>query len=508
MLSVTKDGTGSGTVTSAPAGISCGASCAQPVTMGSTMTLTASPTSGSTFMGWTGACSGTGACVVTMNALIDVNATFDTDRVDRPLGPNPIPTITTLSPTGATTGSAALSITVSGTGFVPTSVVRWNGAARTTTFLSRTALQASITKADLATAGSPSVTVFNPTPGGGASAAVRFTIAAATTPPTSPTSVVVTKLSSDGTGVNYSVTWGAVSGAASYRYTTGFNDGSAAQQGSVTTTSMTLRLPYHASGAASTAWVCIASLNAMAQASSTVACNAVAVPARPAVPPTSTPVAPAAQPAGLVAAYSFDETSGTTVTDVSGNNNTGTLGATVTRSTQGRFGGALVFNGDSSVTVPNSASLNLTTGMTLEAWVFPTASTSWATTLMKENAQGLAYSLYASSSANRPIVYFNTGASTTRHHYLSGPAALPLNTWSHLAATYDGVTLRLYINGAQVSSQPHTGSIIATTGALRIGGYAAGEFFRGLIDEIRIYNRALSPSEIVTDLNRRVGPTQ
>ena len=108
--------------------------------------------------------------------------------------------------------------------------------------------------------------------------------------------------------------------------------------------------------------------------------------------------------------------------------------------------------------------------MTLEAWVFPTASTNWATTLMKENANGLAYSLYASSSANRPIVYFNTGTSTTRHHYLSGPAALPLNTWSHLAATYDGVTLRLYVNGAQVSSQPDTGSIITSTGALRIGG--------------------------------------
>ena len=133
-----------------------------------------------------------------------------------------------------------------------------------------------------------------------------------------------------------------------------------------------------------------------------------------------------------------------------------------------------------SVTVPNSASLNLTTGMTLEAWVFPTASTGWATTLMKEQTSGLAYSLYASSSANRPIVYFNTGnKSTTRHRYLSGPAALPLNTWSHLAATYDGVTLRLYVNGAQVSSQPHTGSIITSTGALRIGGDSAGRVLPG-----------------------------
>src|SRR5262249_55132331 len=149
----------------------CGATCSQSVTPGTSVTLTATPAAGSSFASWSGACSGTGACVVTMNALMHVNATFDTHRVDRLLG-NPIPTISSLSPTGATAGSAALTITLNGTGFVPTSVVRWNGANRTTTFLSRTALQAKISMADLAAVGSPAVTVFNPTPGGGTSAAV------------------------------------------------------------------------------------------------------------------------------------------------------------------------------------------------------------------------------------------------------------------------------------------------------------------------------------------------
>jgi hypothetical protein len=106
------------------------------------------------------------------------------------------------------------------------------------------------------------------------------------------------------------------------------------------------------------------------------------------------------------------------------------------------------------------------------------------------------------------MVYFNTGRSTTRHRYLSGPAALPLNTWTHVAATYDGATLRLYINGAQVSSQPHSGAIVTSTGALRIGGDSAGEYFQGLLDEIRIYNRALSPSEILGDMNTRIGSGQ
>src|SRR5436309_4411865 len=91
-----------------------------------------------------------------------------------------------------------------------------------------------------------------------------------------------------------------------------------------------------------------------------------------------------AQAPGLVAAYSFNEGSGTAVGDSSGNNNTGTLsGATWT--TAGRFGNALVFNGTSaSVTVPNSASLGLTAAMTLEAWVYPTvAPTGWRAVIDK-----------------------------------------------------------------------------------------------------------------------------
>src|SRR6185503_15223008 len=77
--------------------------------------------------------------------------------------------------------------------------------------------------------------------------------------------------------------------------------------------------------------------------------------------------------AGLVAAYGFNETSGTTTADASGGNNTGTLGSGVTRTTSGRFGGGLVFNGTSGrVTVANTTALNPTTAVTLEAWVNPT----------------------------------------------------------------------------------------------------------------------------------------
>jgi hypothetical protein len=89
---------------------------------------------------------------------------------------NPRPTVTSISPTSATAGGAAFTLTVNGSGFITTSVVKWNGAARTTTFSSSTRLTAAISAADIATAGTIRVTVTNPGPGGGTSASKTFTI--------------------------------------------------------------------------------------------------------------------------------------------------------------------------------------------------------------------------------------------------------------------------------------------------------------------------------------------
>ena len=87
-----------------------------------------------------------------------------------------------------------------------------------------------------------------------------------------------------------------------------------------------------------------------------------------------------------VAAYAFDEGSGTTVTDLSGNGNNGTL-ANTTWAATGKYGKALSFNGTSSrVTIPDSASLHLTSGMTLEAWVNPATTTAaWRDVIYKGN---------------------------------------------------------------------------------------------------------------------------
>lgn len=76
MLTVTKAGTGSGTVTSSPSGINCGSTCSANYSSGASVTLTAAAASGSTFSGWSGACTGTGTCTVSMTAARSVTATF------------------------------------------------------------------------------------------------------------------------------------------------------------------------------------------------------------------------------------------------------------------------------------------------------------------------------------------------------------------------------------------------------------------------------------------------
>lgn len=217
---------------------------------------------------------------------------------------------------------------------------------------------------------------------------------------------------------------------------------------------------------------------------------------------------------GLVAAYNFQEATGAVVVDESGNGNHGTLSCNEylnsactgpTRTTSGKVGKALSFDGlDDWVTINDSASLDLTNGMTLEAWVYPTATMSgWQSVITKEQPGGFGavYYLAANSDLNQPeVAIYNTG-----WRKLYGGSAPSVNQWTYLAGTYDGATLRLYANGSLVSSQAQAGGIQVTNGALRIGGNNYwGEFFRGRIDEIRIYNRALSASDIQSDMSKSV----
>jgi len=207
----------------------------------------------------------------------------------------------------------------------------------------------------------------------------------------------------------------------------------------------------------------------------------------------------------LVAAYNFDEGSGTVLIDRSGNGNQGTLINGPVWST-GKYGGALTFDGANYIVTINDAnSLHLTSAMTLEAWVKSTTTSSgWRTVVLKEIPGDLVYALYGNSGTNQPSVQITTTTTADTR----GTTQLPVNTWVHMAATYDGATLKLYLNGALVSSKAASGSLRASTNPLRIGGNLIwGEYFNGQIDDVRIYNGVLTQAQIQTDSNTPVAPS-
>jgi len=119
---------------------------------------------------------------------------------------NPVPTVTSLSPSSATAGGAAFTLTVTGTNFISGSVVNWNGGSRTTTYVSATQVKAAITAADIASAGTAQVSVTNPSPGGGTSGNSAFTISAANNPVPTVTSLSPSSATAGGAAFTLTVT--------------------------------------------------------------------------------------------------------------------------------------------------------------------------------------------------------------------------------------------------------------------------------------------------------------
>jgi hypothetical protein len=126
---------------------------------------------------------------------------------------NPVPTISAISPASAFAGSQPLTMTVTGSNFISSSVVNWKGVSRTTTYISSSQLSAAITGDDLAAAGTAAVTVFNPTPGGGTSGSLSFTINSAST-----LSVLTTRLPDASHSKTYSYALQAGGGLSPYTW--------------------------------------------------------------------------------------------------------------------------------------------------------------------------------------------------------------------------------------------------------------------------------------------------
>jgi hypothetical protein len=209
-------------------------------------------------------------------------------------------------------------------------------------------------------------------------------------------------------------------------------------------------------------------------------------------------------PAGLSAGWNFNEASGTSAADMSGNNNSATLVNGVGRTT-GVYGGGLTFDGvNDYLTVPNSTSLNISgTGLTLTMWINPQALAGgdsvvlgkfWTTAMTSPYYQ---YGLELSGGTVPNFFIGTTGGPLTA----SMGSALPLNQWTYLAVAFNGTQVSYYVNGAVVSTVPLSATITPTTNPFRIGAdITAQQFFKGSLDEVRLYNRALTAQEVQTDM--------
>jgi hypothetical protein len=209
-------------------------------------------------------------------------------------------------------------------------------------------------------------------------------------------------------------------------------------------------------------------------------------------------VDPADSVPGLVLAFGFDENGGDVTHDASGAGHDAPLSGQAWRT--GKYGSSLEFDGQ-LLTVPSSYLLDLTTGMTLSAWVLrrPDLS-SWSTLLMKNRDDERSYFLYTGSADRPPEICVEVAGSLC----VGGQAPPPASVWTHLAATYDAHELRLYVNGEiDATLADASGTLPQVGGSLHLGGNLVWpqELFRGRLDELRIYNRPLSQAEIQADMS-------
>ena len=215
---------------------------------------------------------------------------------------------------------------------------------------------------------------------------------------------------------------------------------------------------------------------------------------------------------GLVAAYGFSEGSGATTADASGNNNTGTLNG-AGWAAAGHSGNALSFNGSGAfVDLGNGATLQLSGSMTVSAWIRSAAFPADDAAVVSKRTSGrVGFQLDTTVDTGPRTIGFkltsSTGASMARY----GATALQLNQWYHISGVYDAAagTLNVYLNGA-LDNGTLLGTVTSTqqnsTLNVNIGrrAGASGYAFNGLLDEVRIYNRALSPAEIQLDMQLAV----
>src|SRR5581483_4404642 len=215
-------------------------------------------------------------------------------------------------------------------------------------------------------------------------------------------------------------------------------------------------------------------------------------------------------PSSLAAAYDFSGGSGTTTADASGNNNLGTL-AGPTWTTAGKSGSALLFNANGAVDLGNPPSLQITGSMTISAWINMGVSPAvHSAVVSKRGSTGvdLGYQLDTTTDTGPRTIGFRLADPAGNTMTRFGNTTLATQTWYYITGVYDAAaqTMHVYVNGlfddgaldgTVTASQRNSGQRVLI--GKRPAGVTISEF-SGIIDGVRIYNRALSQAEVQADM--------
>jgi hypothetical protein len=202
---------------------------------------------------------------------------------------------------------------------------------------------------------------------------------------------------------------------------------------------------------------------------------------------------PATSATNLLAYWTFDEGTGSTAFDSSGNTNTGLVNLGSGNWSAGIINGALNFDGESTqVTVSNAASLNPVQTITVSAWI---NAQNWfsPSRILEKGASDNQYGLFANNLGQLEFLL----AGVTGGTLLTTPPSAGL--WHHVAGTYDGSVISLYIDGQLAAQHAASGPLAITTDQLAIGDKPSGSVltsFPGLIDDVRIYGSGFSASQV------------
>ncbi len=203
-------------------------------------------------------------------------------------------------------------------------------------------------------------------------------------------------------------------------------------------------------------------------------------------------------PTGILAWWPGDDNAG----DIVGNSNGTPVGGATYAA--GKVGRAFSFDGnDDYITIPHNVSQNPGAQITIDAWVMPTVLRTGATILQKRSPSNVGGFVFEPTGDDASALQFVLMINGTYYFATTPTGVLTAGVWQHLAATYDGSAMKIYVDGVEKAGTPRTGMIDAVTAPMVIGRNVVTQSmaWQGEIDEVELLNRALTQTEIQAIVN-------